>query len=273
MKLAFIVDDHTGQDEIQIRMIEPVQQPLHDHGPGRLDIRGNGHIINVTHAVLVREPDGDRRALAPVFERVVDQIADQLLQLQVSSPALLLNHMAERYLSTSRILMEFVDNALDDAEALYDGEADAYTYHAAAPIAQGAEVMLQYGARDNASLLLQYGFTLRDNPHGSLPFALSDRGDGRIAGEYTALIAGDYTLSLTLGTLHVKASPAAVRVFRVAPHTFVKLHRGTWHAGPLWPGTDAQRTFYNLELADTNVVDHNTHVFSEVDDIVYDVMD
>ena len=34
--------------------------------------------------------------------------------------------MAERYLSTSRILMEFVDNALDDAEALYDGEADAY---------------------------------------------------------------------------------------------------------------------------------------------------
>ena len=59
----------------------------------------------------------------------------------------------------------------------YDGEADAYTYHAAAPIAQGAEVMLQYGARDNASLLLQYGFTLRDNPHGSLPFALSDRGD------------------------------------------------------------------------------------------------
>ena len=56
----------------------------------------------------------------------VSAAADQLLQLQVSSPALLLNHMAERYLSTSRILMEFVDNALDDAEALYDGEADAY---------------------------------------------------------------------------------------------------------------------------------------------------
>ena len=51
--------------------------------------------------------------------------ADQLLQLQVSSPALLLNHMAERYLSTSRILMEFVERA-GDAEALYGGEADAY---------------------------------------------------------------------------------------------------------------------------------------------------
>ena len=45
--------------------------------------------------------------------------------------------------------------------------------------------------------------------------------------------------------------PAAVRVFRVAPHTFVKLHRGTWHAGPLW-GEAAERVFYNLELHDTN---------------------
>ena len=50
----------------------------------------------------------------------------QVLQLQVSSPALLLNHMAERYASTSRILMEFVDNSLDDAEAMYDHNAGAY---------------------------------------------------------------------------------------------------------------------------------------------------
>ena len=48
------------------------------------------------------------------------------LSLQVSSPALLLNHMAERYSSTSRILMEFVDNCLDDAESLYDAEAGGY---------------------------------------------------------------------------------------------------------------------------------------------------
>lgn len=48
------------------------------------------------------------------------------LSLQVSSPALLLNHMAERYSSTSRILMEFVDNSLDDAEALYDAKTSTY---------------------------------------------------------------------------------------------------------------------------------------------------
>ena len=45
------------------------------------------------------------------------------LELQVTSPALLLNHMAERYTSTSRILMEFVDNAFDDAEALYQTQS------------------------------------------------------------------------------------------------------------------------------------------------------
>ena len=41
---------------------------------------------------------------------------DAGLSLTVSSPALLLNHMAERYSSTPRVLMEFVDNALDDAD-------------------------------------------------------------------------------------------------------------------------------------------------------------
>lgn len=51
----------------------------------------------------------------------------ELLELQVSSPALLLNHMAERYASTSRILMEFVDNAFDDAESLYDTNAGSYS--------------------------------------------------------------------------------------------------------------------------------------------------
>ena len=49
-----------------------------------------------------------------------------------------------------------------------------------------------------------------------------------------------------------------IHAFRIPPGTFIKLHRGTWHAGPLWTGADATRTFYNLELSDTNVVDHHT---------------
>ncbi len=37
------------------------------------------------------------------------------LDLQISDPVSMLNEIARRYESTERILMEYVDNALDDA--------------------------------------------------------------------------------------------------------------------------------------------------------------
>lgn len=43
--------------------------------------------------------------------------------LQISNPAALLNEIARRYESSERILMEFVDNALDDVEPLYRANA------------------------------------------------------------------------------------------------------------------------------------------------------
>jgi len=46
--------------------------------------------------------------------------------LTVSSPCLLLNHIAQRYTRTSRIIMEYVDNSLDDSEALFDEAAGQY---------------------------------------------------------------------------------------------------------------------------------------------------
>ena len=59
--------------------------------------------------------------------------------------------------------------------------------------------------------------------------------------------------------------------FRIPSNCFVKLHAGTWHAGPLFPEPD-NMSFYNLELADTNVVDHNTHKYSK-DGIVYELQE
>lgn len=52
---------------------------------------------------------------------------------------------------------------------------------------------------------------------------------------------------------HLYASPdvEGVKVFRVAGTKFLKLNRGTWHAGPLFK-TDTM-DFYNLELSNTNV--------------------
>ena len=57
--------------------------------------------------------------------------AAPMLALQVSSPALLLNHMAERYTSFGRILSEFVDNSFDAAEPWLE-ELDHNTASAAA---------------------------------------------------------------------------------------------------------------------------------------------
>jgi ureidoglycolate hydrolase len=44
--------------------------------------------------------------------------------------------------------------------------------------------------------------------------------------------------------------------FRVPGDCFVKLEVGTWHAGPFFE--DPIVEFYNLELSDTNKIDHDT---------------
>ena len=41
----------------------------------------------------------------------------------------------------------------------------------------------------------------------------------------------------------------------------MKLHVGTWHAGPLFEGP--AMAFFNLELSDTNIVDHFTHHYKQ----------
>lgn len=47
-----------------------------------------------------------------------------------------------------------------------------------------------------------------------------------------------------------------ITAFEIPGNCFVKLHVGTWHAGPYF--THDFVDFYNLELSDTNVVDHDT---------------
>ena len=49
---------------------------------------------------------------------------------------------------------------------------------------------------------------------------------------------------------------STVQLVRVEPGEAVKLHQGTWHAGPFFLATTA--LFFNLELSDTNLVDHNS---------------
>lgn len=50
------------------------------------------------------------------------------IDLVISNPVILLNEIAKRYETSERILMEYVDNALDDAEILYRRNNQAYPY-------------------------------------------------------------------------------------------------------------------------------------------------
>jgi len=63
----------------------------------------------------------------------------------------------------------------------------------------------------------------------------------------------------TMDVLQYPKPETDIAVFKIPHGVFVKLHAGTWHAGPLFDAPVAD--FYNLELSDTNVVDHNTHVY------------
>ncbi|MGY2801339.1 ureidoglycolate lyase [Thermostichus sp. MS-CIW-25] len=48
-----------------------------------------------------------------------------------------------------------------------------------------------------------------------------------------------------------------IQAFRVPGDRFIKLEMGTWHAGPYFDHEEFI-DFYNLELADTNLTDHET---------------
>lgn len=47
-----------------------------------------------------------------------------------------------------------------------------------------------------------------------------------------------------------------IAAFRIPGNCFIKLEVGTWHAGPYFDASYVD--FYNLELSDTNLTDHET---------------
>ena len=48
-----------------------------------------------------------------------------------------------------------------------------------------------------------------------------------------------------------------IRAFAIPGDVAIMLHKGTWHAGPLF-AEGTKESFFNLELSDTNKVDHQT---------------
>jgi ureidoglycolate hydrolase len=60
-------------------------------------------------------------------------------------------------------------------------------------------------------------------------------------------------------------------VFRIPGDCFIKLEVGTWHAGPYFDEDSID--FYNLELSDTNLVDHFTYDFGKERSLEFEIVD
>ena len=63
--------------------------------------------------------------------------------------------------------------------------------------------------------------------------------------------AGMNVVKSSCGHFYVPPAVEDVRIFRISGPKFLKLNRGTWHAGPFFKADTMD--FYNLELSDTNV--------------------
>ncbi|MBD2775404.1 ureidoglycolate lyase [Iningainema tapete] len=61
-----------------------------------------------------------------------------------------------------------------------------------------------------------------------------------------------------------------IAAFRIPGNCFIKLAVGTWHAGPYFEHDVVD--FYNLELSDTNVVDHFTHNFLKSHNLEFEIV-
>ena len=61
-----------------------------------------------------------------------------------------------------------------------------------------------------------------------------------------------------------------ISAFRIPGNCFIKLEAGTWHAGPYFDHDVVD--FYNLELSDTNIIDHFTHDFLKSHQLEFEIL-
>jgi ureidoglycolate hydrolase len=66
--------------------------------------------------------------------------------------------------------------------------------------------------------------------------------------------------------------PETIKAFQIPGNCFIKLAAGTWHAGPyLMSSQSDQVDFYNLELSDTNITDHDSYSLQEKLGVIYEI--
>ena len=72
-----------------------------------------------------------------------------------------------------------------------------------------------------------------------------------------AIAATDWLMGVAPPSPDAKPTVKDIVAFRIPGNCFIKLHLGSWHAGPLFDNPDSI-DFYNLELSDTNINDFDT---------------
>ena len=85
-----------------------------------------------------------------------------------------------------------------------------------------------------------------------------------------SLAGKDWFMAVCPPSSSPKPDISQMSAFRIPGDCFIKLEVGTWHAGPYFDHQVVD--FYNLELSDTNVVDHFTHNFLTKDNLEFEIV-
>ncbi len=81
----------------------------------------------------------------------------------------------------------------------------------------------------------------------------------------------DWYLAVCPPSVSTEPDLNRLKAFHILGDCFIKLEVGTWHAGPYFDHEAVD--FYNLELSDTNIVDHFTHNFAIKQQIKFKIVD
>jgi ureidoglycolate hydrolase len=66
----------------------------------------------------------------------------------------------------------------------------------------------------------------------------------------------DWLMAVAPASAQSQPDWSAIAAFKIPGNCFIKLNLGTWHSGPYFD--EDYVDFYNLELSDTNINDHDT---------------
>ena len=80
----------------------------------------------------------------------------------------------------------------------------------------------------------------------------------------------DWFIAVAPPTVAPQPDIEAMSAFKIPGNCFIKLNVGTWHAGPFFDCEIVN--FYNLELSDTNVVDHFTYNFRTQQQLEFEIV-